>query len=91
MRHAAPHGKIANMLDSTKFDELVTKIVTALPRTPPDLEKNLRGALAGVFDRLDLVTREELEVQEAMLAKARARLADMERRVAELEEKLKRP
>jgi hypothetical protein len=76
------------MLNSKRLDEIVTEMMRALPRTPPDLEKNLRGALTGVLDRLDLVTREELEIQEAVLAKTRARLADMEKRVAELEEKL---
>jgi ubiquinone biosynthesis accessory factor UbiK len=54
-----------------------------------DVEKNLRAALSGVFDRLDLVTREELEVQEQVLARTRARLQEMERRIAELEAKLK--
>jgi BMFP domain-containing protein YqiC len=54
-----------------------------------NVEKNLRAALTGVFDRLDLVTREELEVQEQVLARTRARLEEMEKRVAELETKLK--
>jgi BMFP domain-containing protein YqiC len=88
VRHDARRGKIASMLNSKRLDEIVTEMMRALPRTPPDLEKNLRGALTGVLDRLDLVTREELEIQEAVLAKTRARLADMEKRVAELEEKL---
>ncbi len=55
----------------------------------PNLEKNLRAAMTAAFDRLDLVTREELEVQEAVLARTRARLEEMERRVAELESKQK--
>jgi BMFP domain-containing protein YqiC len=50
-----------------------------------EVERNLRGALQAAFDRLDLVTREELEVQEAVLARTRARLEQMEKRVAELE------
>jgi BMFP domain-containing protein YqiC len=53
-----------------------------------ELERNLRGALQAAFDRLDLVTREELEVQEAVLARTRARLEEMEKRVTELEERL---
>ncbi len=60
-----------------------------LPRTPQDVQKNLRAALTGAFERLDLVTREELEVQEQVLTRTRARLEEMERRVAELETKLK--
>jgi BMFP domain-containing protein YqiC len=78
--HCVPNTKF--------FDDIVTQVMKALPRTPPDLEKNLRGVLAGVLNRLDLVTREELEVQEAVLARTRARLAEMEKRVAELENKL---
>lgn len=54
-----------------------------------NVEKNLRAAMTGVFERLDLVTREELEVQEQVLARTRARLEEMERRIAELEAKLK--
>ena len=50
-----------------------------------DLEKNFRGLLAGAFARLDLVTREEYEVQTQVLARARERLAALEARVAELE------
>jgi BMFP domain-containing protein YqiC len=54
-----------------------------------NVEKNLRAAMTGVFERLDLVTREELEVQEQVLARTRARLEEMEKRVAELEARLK--
>jgi BMFP domain-containing protein YqiC len=53
------------------------------------IERNLRAALIGVFERLELVTREELEVQEQVLARTRAKLEEMEKRVAELEAKLK--
>lgn len=54
-----------------------------------NVEKNLRAAMTGVFERLDLVTREELEVQEQVLARTRAKLEEMEKRIAELEAKLK--
>jgi hypothetical protein len=90
VRGGGRRGKIATVLNSKLIDEIVTQAMRALPRTPPDIEKNLRAVLSGVFDRLDLVTREELEVQEAVLAKTRARLAEMEKRVAELEEKLRK-
>ena len=45
------------------------------------------AALGGVFQRLDLVTREEFDVQREVLARARARLAELEQRLAELEQK----
>ena len=50
-----------------------------------DLEKNFRGLLAATFARLDLVTREEYDVQTEVLARAREKLAALEKRVAELE------
>ena len=52
-----------------------------------DLEKNLRALLASFFSRLDLVTREEFDVQREVLARTRARLQELEARVAELEKK----
>ena len=50
-----------------------------------DLEKNFRGMLASAFALLDLVTREEYDVQAQVLARAREKLAALEARVAELE------
>jgi len=76
------------MIDTKIIDQFVSALSRILPEGPKDLEKNVRSALQGVFDRLNLVTREELEVQEAVLARTRARLQEMEKRIAELEEKL---
>jgi BMFP domain-containing protein YqiC len=84
-------GFLETNMNTGKFDEIVSAVLRLLPEGPKDLEKNLRAALAGVFDRLDLVTREELEVQEAISARTRERLQELEKRLAELEEKLKRP
>ena len=50
-----------------------------------DLERNFRGMLASAFARLDLVTREEYDVQAQVLARAREKLSALEARVAELE------
>jgi len=50
------------------------------------LRGNLRGALQAAFERLDLVTREELEVQEEVLRRTRERLEQIETRVAQIEE-----
>jgi BMFP domain-containing protein YqiC len=50
-----------------------------------DLEKNMRAMLASVFTRLDLVSREEYDVQTQVLARAREKLAALEARVAALE------
>jgi BMFP domain-containing protein YqiC len=50
-----------------------------------DLEKNLRALLASAFSRLDLVTREEFDVQCEVLARTREKLAQLETRLAEYE------
>jgi len=78
------------MIDTKIIDQFVSALSRVLPRGPKDVQKNIRAALQGVFDRLNLVTREELEVQEEVLARTRARLQELEKRIAELEEKLKK-
>ena len=78
------------MIDTKTIDEFVAAITRLLPEGPKGLEKNLRAAMQGVFDRLKLVSREELEVQEQVLARTRSRLQELEKRIAELEEKLKK-
>jgi BMFP domain-containing protein YqiC len=68
------------------FDELANRAAKLLAESPAkDVEKNLRASLAGLFSRLDLVTREEFDVQAALLEKARARLTELEQRLSELE------
>lgn len=61
--------------------------MSALLRDTPigDVEKNLRALLASWFDRLELVTREDFEVQRKLLEEASTRLAALEARIAELE------
>lgn len=53
-----------------------------------EFEKNGRALLGSAFAKLDLVTREEFDVQSDVLARARARVAELEARVAELEARL---
>ena len=55
-----------------------------------DLEKNFRGMLSSAFARLDLVSREEYDVQVQVLARAREKVAALEKRVEELEARLSR-
>jgi len=70
------------------LDEIAAKISALLAATPAkDVEKNLRALLGGAFSRLDLVTREEFEIQRELLARARAQQAQLEARIAELEAK----
>lgn len=53
-----------------------------------DLEKNARAVLGSAFAKLDLVTREEFDVQSEVLSRARARVRELEARVDELESRL---
>ena len=53
-----------------------------------DLEKNFRGMLSSAFSRLELVSREDYDVQVKVLARAREKLAALEKRVEELEARL---
>jgi BMFP domain-containing protein YqiC len=74
------------MLDPKFLEGLSAQISGALAATPAaDIEKNLRAMLASSFARLDLVTREDFEVQKELLARAQARLATLEAKIAELE------
>lgn len=66
--------------------ELSAKLAAMAAANPArDFEKNARGLLSSAFSRLDLVSREEYDVQAQVLAKAREKLAALEARVAELE------
>ena len=74
------------MIDKTLFEELNERIGEALRDSPAqDIERNLRALLAAWLDRLDVVLREDFEVQKKLLERAQAKLADLERRIAELE------
>ena len=74
------------MIDPKLFDDLRKRIDEALKDSPAqDIEKNLRALLAAWFDRMDLVLREDFEVQKKLLERAQAKLADLEARIAELE------
>lgn len=73
-------------MDSKLLDDLnrrVREMVNASPAR--DLEKNLRAMMSSTFSRLDLVTREEFDVQQEVLRRTREKLQALEARVAELE------
>ncbi|MGH8742856.1 MAG: accessory factor UbiK family protein [Burkholderiales bacterium] len=79
------------MLNQKILDEMSKRVNEALSQSPAkDIEKNLRALLASLFARLDLITREEFDVQQEVLKRAREKLAEMEKRVAELETALSR-
>jgi BMFP domain-containing protein YqiC len=78
------------MPDKRLLDEMAERIRSLMAQSPAaDIEKNLRVLLAGWFSRLDLVTREEFDVQREVLRRAQDKLALLEAQVAELEARRK--
>lgn len=77
------------MIDLKAIDELARRIAAQLPPglegARGDLEKHLRAGLQAGLARLDLVTREEFDVQAAVLRRSREKLAALEARIAALE------
>ena len=72
------------------FDELVQKLADSVPgglaSMREELEENFHAVLKGGLSRLDLVTREEFEVQEAVLARTREKLEALEARLEAMED-----
>lgn len=74
------------MLNPRMLDEMSARVSSLLAATPAgDVEKNMRAVLASLFSKLDLVTREEFDVQREVLSRTREKLAALEARVAQLE------
>lgn len=77
------------MIDSKAIDDIANRLANAMPsgltHLKEDMEKNFHAILQGALSKLDLVTREEFEVQKAVLTKTRTKLEDLEIRVAALE------
>jgi ubiquinone biosynthesis accessory factor UbiK len=83
---APPLRYRSSMIDSRLFEELRERIDQALRDSPAhDVEKNIRALLAAWFERMDLVLREDFEVQKKLLERAQAKLTELEARIAELE------
>jgi BMFP domain-containing protein YqiC len=80
------------MFDPKAIDDIANRLAGAIPpglnNIKDDLEKTFQAILQGVLGKLDLVTREEFEVQKLILAKTRSKLEDLEKRVAEIESKV---
>jgi BMFP domain-containing protein YqiC len=74
------------MIDKRLFEDLNQRIADAMRNSPAaDIEKNLRALLVSWFDRMDLVSREDFEVQKKLLERANAKLDELEARLTELE------
>lgn len=77
------------MFDPKQLDELTKRIVKIIPAgirdVQHDVEKNIRSVLQSAFTKMDLVSREEFDVQAAVLSRTREKLEALEKQVAELE------
>ena len=77
--------------DPRLIDDLARRLAGAVPESVValrrDLEQNFKGVLQGQLARLELVTREEFDVQAAVLKRTREKLAALEKRLALLEAK----
>jgi BMFP domain-containing protein YqiC len=68
------------------FNEMQAKIQQVIESSPAkDLERNVKAMMSQGFSKLDLVTREEFDIQAQVLAKTRAKLEALEARIAALE------
>ncbi len=82
------------MFDSKFFDALSKKLTDVLPDSfhdaKKDLEKNFHSVLQSAFSKLDLVTRDEFDVQTKVLSKTRLKLEELAEKIEELEEEKKK-
>ncbi|MEX0960617.1 MAG: accessory factor UbiK family protein [Burkholderiales bacterium] len=77
-------------MDKNVIDELSRRAAEIAADTPlADIQKNLHALFMSGLSRLELVTREEFDAQQAVLLRTREKLAAMEARVAELEARMK--
>lgn len=68
------------------FEEVSNKISTTLANSPAkDLEKNAKAMLSGALNKIDVVTREEFDIQQQILIKTSNKLSEVEARLAALE------
>ncbi len=79
-------------MDPKILDDISRRIAAALPpgisTLKDDLEKNIRAALDGVIGNMNLVSRQEFEVQQKVLERTRTKIEALEKQLAELEKNL---
>lgn len=74
------------MFGSTVLEEISSRISETIANSPAkDVEKNIKAMLGSAFGKMDLVTRQEFDIQQQVLVKTRTKLADLEARLARLE------
>ena len=79
------------MFDPKQLDDLTQRVLNKIPSglkdAQKDVENNIRSVLQAAFAKMDLVTREEFDVQTAVLARTRTKVEDLETKVAALEQR----
>lgn len=80
------------MLNPSQLESVAKKIAEIIPEgfgeVPSGMQSQVKSVLASAFDKMDLVTREEFDIQSGVLAKTRSKLEQLEKQVAELEKLL---
>lgn len=75
------------MIDPKSINELIQAALDNMPpglkNIPSDMQSNFRAAIQGVFERLDLVTREEFDAQRAVLLRTREKLEALEKKIGD--------
>ena len=78
------------MLNNEKLRELSNKIKEIVKDSPlPDIEKNIDALLKSMFTKMELVTREEFDVQTEVLKRTRQKLEELEKKLSEIEARKK--
>ncbi|CAM8416271.1 accessory factor UbiK family protein [Candidatus Methylopumilus planktonicus] len=78
------------MLNNEKLNEISNKIREIVKDSPlPDIEKNIDALLKGMFTKMELVTREEFDVQTEVLKRTRQKLEELENKLSEIEARKK--
>jgi BMFP domain-containing protein YqiC len=78
------------MFNADKINEISSKIKEVVNNSPlGDTEKNIHALLKSIFTKMELVTREEFDVQTEVLRNTREKLVMLEKKLSELESKNK--
>jgi len=79
-------------IDTHALDEIMAKINAVIPddfkAAKSNVEKNMRASIESALQRLDLVSREEFDIQASMLSKSQQRIQQLEQKIQQLEDKL---
>ena len=79
------------MIDKNKIQEISDKISKIIEDSPiSDIEENINALLQSTFTKLDLISREEFDVQTQVLKRTRLKLEDLEKKIDALQTKSKK-